>query len=70
MTAIEKWIESKPGPFVARTEKATLNKAWRNFNDGDTGQIHSQLDFLIQLGEAEIELKATGLGGYCLQRVT
>ncbi len=60
------WIESKPGPFTARTPDSVWDAAWANFNEGPTGQIDGQLIFMLRLGEVGIDVRPTGLGGYVL----
>ncbi len=64
------WIESKPGPFTARTQDAVWDAAWKNFNEGPTGRIDRQLDFMMRLGEVGIDVRPTGLGGYILDSKT
>ena len=68
-SALATWVASKPGPFSGRTPDAVWNAAWANFNEGLTGQINSQLDFMIRLGQAGIDVRPTTLGGYVLDRV-
>ena len=60
------WVYGLPGPFSGRTIDSVWNAAWRNFNEGMTGQCHSQLGFMIALGKAGIDVRPTGLGGYVL----
>ncbi len=60
------WIASKPGPFAGRTQDSVWDRAWANFNEGPTGRIDSQLDFMMRLGEVGIDVRPTGLGGYVL----
>ena len=64
------WIASKPGPFSGRTQDSVWDMAWRNFNEGPTGGIDSQLDFMMRLGEVGIDVRPTGLGGYVLDSKT
>jgi len=69
-TAIKNWLTSKPGPFVARTEGAVWRMAWDNFNEGPTGGIHVELDFMLRLQQAGIGIRALAVGGYAMDRVT
>ncbi len=66
MNALATWIASKPGPFTARTQDAVWDAAWKNFNEGPTGRIDRQLDFMMRLGEVGIDVRPTCLGGYIL----
>ena len=52
MNALATWVASKPGPFAGRTLDAVWRLAWANFNDGPTGGLNVELDFMIRLGQA------------------
>ncbi len=66
VNALATWVASKPGPFAGRTHDAVWDMAWRNFNEGPTGGINSELRFMMRLGEAGIDVRPTCLGGYIL----
>ncbi len=70
MNALASWIASKPGPFAARTPDSVWASAWRNFNEGETGGITVQLDFMLRLGQAGFGILALAAGGYALDKVT
>ena len=70
MSALGTWMASKPGPFVARTESAVWSLAWANFNTGDTGGVHLELDFMIRLQKAGYGIRALAVGGYAFDKVT
>ena len=70
MNALATWVASKPGPFVARTPDGVWDMAWRNFNEGSTGGINSDLIFSVRLQEAGFGIRALAVGGYALDRVT
>ena len=70
MNALATWVESRPGPFVARTEGEVWRQAWKNFNDGDTGGIHVELDFMLRLQKAGYGVRALAVGGYAMDRLT
>ena len=69
-TELKNWIEGKPGPFAARTPDNVWDAAWKNFNEGLTGGITSELDFMMRVGDAGFDVRPTGLGGYVLNRAT
>ena len=64
---LKSWIDGMPGPFSARTPDGVLDLAWRNFNEGVTGQLTSQLHFIFQLSRAGYDALPTGLGGFVLR---
>ena len=66
--ALAIWVKRKPGPFVARTENAVWRQAWANFCDGRQGGIELQLDFMMRLSEAGIDVRPTTLGRFVLDR--
>ncbi len=68
MNALATWVASKPGPFVARTEGEVWRQAWANFNDGPTGGIDRELQFMIRLGQAGYGVRALAVGGYAMDR--
>ncbi len=70
MNTLATWVASKPGPFTGRTQDSVWDMAWANFNEGVTGQITRQLDFMMRLGEVGINVRPTGLGGYVLDSKT
>lgn len=71
MNALGKWVASKPGPFVARTEQAMWNKAWKNFCEGgDTSGFRGQLDFMLRLGQAGFGARGLVPGGFAFDKVT
>ncbi len=70
MNALATWVASKPGPFVARTEGEVWRQASANFNDGPTGGIDRELQFMIRLGQAGYGVRALAVGGYALDKVT
>ena len=69
-SALATWVASKPGPFVARTEGAVWRQAWANFNEGDTGGLNVELDFMIRLQTAGYGVRALAVGGYAMDRLT
>ena len=69
-SALASWIASKPGPFTGRTHDDVWDAAWKNFCAGPTGGIDGQLIFMLRLGEAGIDVRPTGLGGYILDSKT
>ena len=70
MSALGTWVASKPGPFVARTESAVWRMAWVNFNEGPTGGIHVELDFMLRLQKAGYGVRALAVGGYAMDLVS
>lgn len=64
------WTEGRPGPFSGRTPDSVWNAAWRNFNEGPTGQIDGQLTFMLRLQQAGFGIRALAVGDYALDRVT
>ncbi len=70
MNALATWVESRPGPFVARTEGEVWRQAWANFCDGPTGGVTQEFQFMIRLGQAGYCVRALAVGGYALDRVT
>lgn len=64
------WIESKPGPFTARTQDAVWDAAWKNFNEGETGGLTNELLFSVQMMQAGFGIRALAVGGYALDKVT
>ena len=68
-SALATWVASKPGPFVARTEGAVWRQAWANFNEGDTGGVTQELQFMIRLGQAGFGVRTLAVGGYALDKV-
>ena len=70
MSALGNWVGRKPGPFVARTESAVWSLAWSNFNEGDTGGIYVEFDFMLRLQQAGYGIRALAVGGYALDKVT
>ncbi len=70
MNALATWIRGKPGPFAGRTHDGVWLLAWRNFNEGPTGQANSQLIFMVDLQQAGFGIRALAVGGYALDRVT
>ncbi len=70
MNALKEWIKSKPGPFAARTESAVWRRAWANFNEGDTGGLNVEFDFMIRLQTAGYGVRALAVGGYAMDRLT
>ncbi len=69
MNALATWVESKPGPFVVRTEGEVWRLAWANFNDGPTGGVTQELQFMIRLGQAGYGVRALAVGGYAMDRL-
>ena len=55
---------------MARTENAVWRLAWVNFNQGDTGTVYLELDFMIRLQQAGYGIRALAVGGYALDKVT
>ena len=70
MNALATWVASKPGPFSGRTHDAVWDMAWRNFNEGPTGGVTQELQFMIRLGQAGYGVRALAVGGYALDKVT
>ena len=68
--ALATWIASKPGPFTGRTQDSVWDMAWANFNEGPTGGITVQLDFMLRLQQQGIGIRHLAIGGYALDRVT
>ena len=68
--AIKNWLAGTPGPFVARTPNEVWDAAWHNFNQGETGGIYVQLDFMLRLGQAGFGIRHLAVGGHALDRVT
>lgn len=66
--AVVKWIRRMPGPFAAQTHDATMNLAYQNFCEGDTGDTDSRFSLLLALGEAGIAPVENCLGGFVLDR--
>ena len=69
-SALATWVASKPGPFVARTENEVWRQAWQNFNEGQTGGLNVEFDFMIRLQTAGYGVRALAVGGYAMDRVT
>jgi hypothetical protein len=69
-SALKNWLTSKPGPFTGRTHDAVWEMAWRNFNEGPTGGINSQLNFMMRLQQAGYGIRALAVGGYAMDRVS
>ena len=67
--AILNWIESKPGPFVARTQDAVWRLAWQNFNEGPVGRVDTELGFMMAVGDAGFEVRTLAIGGCVLDKV-
>ena len=70
MSALGTWVASKPGPFSGRTPDSVWDQAWANFNEGDTGGLNVELDFMIRLQTAGYGVRALAVGGYAMDLVT
>ena len=68
-SALKIWIESRPGPFAARTHAEVWATAWWSFCAGPTGGLHSELDFMVQLREAGFDIRSLAVGGYALDKL-
>ena len=68
--ALKNWLASKPGPFAGRTHDAVWDMAWKNFNDGPTGNLNNEMMFRHFLMMAGFGTRALAVGGFALDRVT
>ncbi len=44
--------------------------AWANLNDGPTGGVTQELQFMIRLGQAGYGVRALAVGGYAMDQLT
>ena len=53
-----------------RRQDAKREAAWRNFNEGETGELNNELMFSVYLQQAGFGIRALAIGGHALDRVT
>lgn len=65
--AIHLWVQSRPGPFAARTSAQVWDAALKNFHDCGFNS-DGLLDFMMRVSDAGFDAHPTIFGGYIMDR--